>query len=251
VPFIDEIFGTNATEGPDVSWRGPVLLLGGIAIGIGLLVVERKKDAKSAAPAAPPVPPPVPAPAPGPGPAPVPAPSGAKGDFDTDPETALARMLASEDGRREIRILVGWITVQRARGRNLYNFITSGKGYGVQKRPGGVVYAGTSANPTPETRVLAAGILNGSLVPSAKIRSVRLGSWVQRKQKQGGVAVTDEDILQKQTTWKEGIWAQVTVKGKETGWMLFSAEKPILRTSTAAPTAKAVLDAVPKVEALD
>ena len=250
MPFIDELFGTNATEAPDVSWRGPVLLLGGIAIGIGLLVIERKKDAKSAAPAAAPVPPaapPVSTPAPGPSP----FPSSAKGDMDTDPETALARMLASEDGRREIRILVGWITVQRAKGRNLYDFITSGKGYGPQKRPGGAVYAGTSANPTQDSRAIAAGILSGSLVPSAKIRSVRLGSWVQRKQKQGGVAVTDEDILQKQTKWKEGIWAQVTVKGKETGWMLFSAEKPILRTSPAAPTAKAVLDAVPKVEALD
>lgn len=248
MPAIDELFGNSATEEPDVSWRGPLLLLAGIAIGI-LLVVEKKKDANSASPAAPPVPPPVPGP--GPGPAPSPAPSAAKGDFDTDPETALARMLASEDRRREIRILVGWISVQRAKGRNLYDFITSGKGYGVQKRPGGVVYAGTSENPTPDTRALAAGILNGSLVPSAKIRSVRLGSWVQRKQKQGGVAVTDEDILQKQTKWKEGIWAQVTVKGKETGWMLFSAEKPIIRISSAAPTAKAVLDAVPKVEALD
>lgn len=243
MPGLDELLGPAALEPPQASWRGPVLVIGGIAIGVGIFF-WRARSASAPTPVPAPVPP-VAAP-----PAAAPPQPQQKDDNATDPETALARMLASEDSRRAIRILVGWVTLQRAKGRDLYNFITSGKGYGLQKRDGFVVYAGTSQKPTAETRELAAQLLAGTLQPSAKIRSVKVGSWAQRKQTQGGVKVTDERLIELQKVWDEGIWAQVAIGGKPTGWLLYSKGKPFVKAAAGKSAAEA-LDQVPLVEALD
>lgn len=250
MPSIDDVLGAGALESPQASWRGPVLVIGGIAIGIGIFVLRSRTSSAPAPAPAPSSVPPVAAPPAAPPAQPPPAQGGQKDDNATDPETALARMLASEDPRRAIRILVGWITIQRAKGRDLYKFITSGKGYGPQKREGFVVYAGTSEKPTAATRDLAAQLLAGTLQPSAKIRAVKLGSWAQRKQTQGGIKVTDERLIEKQKEWEEGIWAQVAIGGKPTGWLLYSKEKPFVKVAAGNSAAQA-LDEVPLVEALD
>jgi len=248
MPSIDEVLGAGALESPQASWRGPVLVIGGIAIGIGIFVLRSRT---SSAPASVPSSvPPVAAPPAAPTTQPPPAQAGQKDDNATDSETALARMLASEDSRRAIRVLVGWITIQRAKGRDLYNYITSGKGYGPQKRDGFSVYAGTSQKPTAETRELAAQLLAGTLQPSAKIRAVKVGGWAQRKQTQGGVKVTDDRLIELQSVWGEGIWAQVAIAGKPTGWLLYSKGKPFVKVA-AGKSAAQVLDEVPQVEALD
>ncbi len=180
-------------------------------------------------------------------------------DDATDDETALARMLASEvDERRprarEERIIMGWLTSQRARNRkdrSIYSFVTTGKGYGPQWDDR---YASTANRPTAVTRALARELLAGAVQPSAAIRRHRPGSWIER-----GQGVSDEAILLKQAEtytspktgkpvkgFGEGIYARVA----GTRWVLYSRDAPPI---SLAPflTATARLDAVPTVPALD
>lgn len=170
-----------------------------------------------------------------------------------DDETALARMLASEDERRDLRVVVGWITTQRAlrSGRSLYDFLTRGKGYGpfyvwevnsagerVRKASGR--HASTAAEPDASTRALARAILDGRAVPSAAILKHVPGSWVERD-----VTLTDEQIINKQKDYKEGIYAQI----QGTKWVLFSRDTLPINIAPFA-TATDRLNALPKVPAV-
>lgn len=180
-------------------------------------------------------------------------------DDATDDETVLARMLASEVSEkrktaRDERIVIGWLTVQRARrhrGMSLYRFVTSGKGYGPQWEDR---YAATSERPTAITRALARELLAGTVQPSAAIRRHRPGSWVERKQ-----GLSDDALLLMQQNeylspksgkpkkgLGEGIYAQVS----GTRWVLYSTDSPKI---SLAPfkTATARLDALATVPAVD
>lgn len=174
-----------------------------------------------------------------------PAPSKEAANDNSD-ETALARLLASEDQSRDAKIVIGWITVQKQQARKvtLYQLLTHGYGYGPQDRRAqkqGVMYASTAQAPTASDRELARGILSGAIVPSAAIRARKPGAWVER-----GQGVTDAKILQKQADWKEGIYGRVA----GTHWLLFSADAPKL-TAKPGQSAAQVLDAVLEVPAVD
>ena len=140
----------------------------------------------------------------------------------TDDETALARMLASETRSYPAKVVIGWITIQRAKKTSLYQFLTKGLGYGKQDRRDakqGIVYASTSKPPTADDRQLARSLLSGSVVPSAAIRAHKPGAWVER-----GQGTSDDSIVSRQTTWKEGIYAYID----GTKWVLYSSDtKPI------------------------
>lgn len=173
--------------------------------------------------------------APGPGPA---APMSS--DDARDDETALARMFASEDPRnREAQIVIGWITRERAHRAHMsiYDFVTTGKGYGHKSGR----HANTAEKPTPETRELAQAILRELVRPSLAIRRHAPGSWVERKQ-----GVSDDDILAKQQTWHEGIYARVA----GTKWVLFSRDTAPIQLAPYL-SARERLNAVPQVPALD
>lgn len=174
-------------------------------------------------------------------------------DEATDDETALARMLASEDPKREIRIVVGWITVQRAAKakRSLFDFLTRGRGYGPisvkKKQADGTIkrvatgrHASTAAKPTTEDRALARAILAGRVLPSPAIMAHVPGSWIERK-----VMIDDEEIIKKQEEYKEGIYGQIA--GSK--WVLFSRDTPPI---SVAPFEDATgrLNALPKIKAI-
>lgn len=165
---------------------------------------------------------------------------------DRSDREALARMLASEDRAVPAKVVIGWITVQKARARktSLFELLTSGKGYGPQDRRKdgkGVMYASTAKTPSDTDRQLAAGLLDGSIRPSAAIRSHAPGGWVER-----GQGMSDEAILSRQTKWNEGIYAGIA----DTKWVLFSRDsKPLVPQS--GQTATAALDALPKVPAIE
>lgn len=168
-----------------------------------------------------------------------------------DDRTALARMLASETEDFGERVVVGWITVEVAKRRktNLFQLLTKGKGYGEQLRGSESFYAGTSQPPTPVTARLADRLLAGTLRPSAAIRAVRPGAWVERGQR-GKQNVTDRRIVELQAKFNEGIWARLVSEGRPTKWILFSAEKP-QRQPAADQTATSFLERLEPVEALD
>ena len=221
---------------PRGSKLGPVLV-GGLALAVLLLLADETPELQpdKRKPAPPPKPPP-PAPEP-PRREPEPA-----GDDARDDETALARMLASEDRRRGVRIVIGWITVQRARrGKmSIYSLITSNKGYGrLEGRQ-----AATHERPTKETRELARGILSGKYYPSAQIRAHRPGAWAERKVKQ---SVSDRFLFDLQYKWNEGIYASI----ENTNWLLYSTDSPIITAGPPYRDISARLDALPKVPALD
>lgn len=165
-------------------------------------------------------------------------------DEKLDDETALARMLASEDNNRDGKIVVGWITAQRGKKAGLLRFITGGKGYGPQDRRStgdGVMYASTAKPPKAEDREVARGILDGTIQPSAEIRKHKPGGWIERQ-----MGVSDAAIVSKQESWKEGLYAQVA----GTKWVLFSSDtKPIALKS--GQTATQLLDSLPQVPATD
>lgn len=169
-------------------------------------------------------------------------------DDAEDDETALARMLASEVGENDpnslgARAVIGWITIQvaRRRKRPIFDVVTAGHGYGVQKEPGIKRYASTQKPPTAKTRELAKQLLAGELLPSAVIRGKKPGAWVERDQ-----GVSDASILRLQNTFDEGIWARVD----GTKWMLYSPAAPKIDIeSPLNPGAR--LDDVPTVAAID
>lgn len=165
-------------------------------------------------------------------------------DDALDEETALARMLASEDNNREGKIVVGWITLQRGKKTGLVKFITGGKGYGPQdrrKQGDGVVYASTAKPPKPEDREIARGLLNGTIQASAEIRKHKPGGWIERQ-----MGVSDETIVDKQSAWKEGLYGQVA----GTRWVLFSSDtQPV--TPEPGQSASQLLDSLPIIPAVD
>lgn len=167
-------------------------------------------------------------------------------EWAKDDETALARMLASEDRNGSIKVVIGWITVQKARraSKSLYDVVTSGKGYGPQDRRHlgqGVVYASTARTPSKRDRELARGLLNGTIQPSAEIRAKKAGGWIERDQ-----GVPDERILAFQDKWNEGIYARV----QGSRWVLFSPDAPRLVPQPGQSAGQA-LDGLPPVLAIE
>lgn len=161
-------------------------------------------------------------------------------DADRDDVTALARMFASETDDRFAWVVLGWITVQRAKraGRSVYDFVTRGKGYGSFYDSQGNAtgrHASTAARPTAEARKLAELLIAGQILPPAEVLQLRPGAWIERRQ-----TLSDEKILAKQAEYKEGIYA---VLGGKRPWVLFSKDAPII---SIAPfeSASARLDAV-------
>lgn len=165
-------------------------------------------------------------------------------DSAQDDETALARMLASEDKADDVQVIVGWIAAQRTKKGTLYKFLTGGDGYGPHDRREqgqGIKYASTAKPPTASTRRIARGILDGTLRPSAEIRKHKPGGWVERKQ-----GISDESIFKKQKSWGEGLYAQIA----NSQWVLFSSDTPA-KALKSGQTATQLLDSLPIVPALD
>ena len=186
-------------------------------------------------------------PNPEPGRAPLPDPMAPDADLDlsTDDETALARMLESETQDRGARIVIGWLTIQRARRskRSLFDFLTRGRGYGhfqIDGRRTGR-HASTFERPSAQARALARQLLADQVRPSAEIRRRRPGSWIERKQ-----GFSDEKILAWQQQEGEGVYAKVA----GTRWILLSPSEPAIAM---APFIDATsrLDAVPSVRPTD
>lgn len=168
----------------------------------------------------------------------------APGEDRTDLQ-ALGRMLASETSNRGAQVVIGWITVERAKRARMsvYEFLTRGHGWGpvqVNKRPTGR-HASTEANATAATLALARQIVDGEVRPSAAIRSHVPGSWVERKQWR-----PDADLLSLQEKWSEGIYARIA----GSNWVLYSRDtKPISVAPFVDATAR--LDAVPLLAPVD
>lgn len=165
---------------------------------------------------------------------------------EVDPQEveALARMLVSETGSRDGRIVIGWITIQVAKRRKqtIFQLLTGGAGYGKQDRPGHEPFYASTAEPaTVASRQLARELLRGAVVPAAQIRKHRPGPWVERKQNIG-----DDRLIALQNKWGAGIYARVA----GTNWMLYSRDTPQISIAPYA-TATGRLDAVPVVPATD
>lgn len=210
------------------------VVFGGLALGL-LLWLAQSEEERDPAPAKR-----------KPDPEPPPPPPPAISPDSRDDETALARVLASEDSRRELRIVIAWITWQRAKRskKSIYDFVTSGLGYGRNERSNGVIVnASTHEKPTAETRQIAREVMAGRLYPSEAIRKHRPGSWVERDVLK---SLDDEAIIKKQTKWKEGIYAQIL--GSK--WVLYSSDVPPIQIAPF-KSAKQRLDALPRVAAVD
>lgn len=173
-------------------------------------------------------------------PIPGPAPATLSGDDAHDDETALARMLASEDPRnRNAQIVIGWLTRERAHRAHMsiYDFVTAGKGYGHQSGR----HANTAERPTQKTRELARAILREQVRPSLAIRQHAPGSWVERQQ-----GVSDDEIVALQQRWHEGIYARIA----GTKWVLFSPKTAPIQVAPYLG-ARERLNALPQVPAVD
>lgn len=179
-------------------------------------------------------------------PAPAPPPERAGVDDRSD-ETALARMLASEDRDRNAKIVIGWLTVQRmrARGVSMFQMVTGGHGYGPQDRRAeghGILYASTAKLPSEADRELARGLLSGQIQASEPIRKMPPGAWVER-----GQGLSDQDMIRKQDDWKEGIYARV----EGTNWFLYSKAAEPIRVLPPYPNSKIRLDSVKAIPPID
>lgn len=175
---------------------------------------------------------------------PVPATSPDKADNTSD-ETALARMLASQDRPWHVKVVTAWLTLQKQRTRkhSLFQMLTNGKGYGPQDRKAqglGMMYASTALPPSPTDRLLARGILSDAILPSADIGRHKPGELIER-----GQGITDGKLLHRQVDLSQGIYGRIA----GTRWYLFSADAPqiVLKPGQ---NAAAVLDAVPDVPAI-
>lgn len=165
---------------------------------------------------------------------------------DKSDETALARMLASDDSPREVKFIRGWIAVQRQRTRkvSMFELLTRGLGYGPRDRKAQGklnVYASTAKEPSDMDRAVAHSLLNGAVGPSAAIRMHKPGQLVER-----GKELTDAQILRKQADLKEGIYGRL----QGTGWLLFSPDALSL-TPRQGQSATEALDAVPSMPVMD
>lgn len=144
----------------------------------------------------------------------------------------LARMLASEVGERDpgrddARLVIGWITLARARGRSLNRFVLAGGEFGPQVAGR---YASTARAGTASSIQMARDLLEHKVQPAAAIRGHKPGSWVERDQ-----GLSDKRIVALQERFGEGIYGRLL----GTRWVLYSQD-----------TARIVsLEAVPLVSA--
>lgn len=175
-----------------------------------------------------------------------PPPSPSPSDDSQDDETALARMLRSEDDDNEdAQAVIGWLTIQTARRRkkSLFQRLTDGKGYGPRVVGGVSRYADTRKPPSQAARKVARRLLSGELLPSAAIRSHPTASWVERHKDDTNEAAAV--ILRRQKDYGR-IWGRIA----GTRWFLYDESlKPALDWTP--KTARAVLAKVPSIPAVD
>lgn len=155
-----------------------------------------------------------------------------QGSQATDDQTALGRMLASEDQKSQLaRVVIGWVTLTKARNakKSLYELLTRGNGYGRQKRPGEKPYYASTARPAREEDLaLARALIEGDAVPPEEIKRLGVAGWVERGQlgKQTGQALDraeqDARLLVKQWDWQAGIYGRI----RGTEWYLYSKKTP-------------------------
>lgn len=205
----------------------------GAALAVGLvLLAEPPEPTKS---------PPKPKPQVEPPPSDVP-----KSDMSTDDETALARMLRSEDDdNTDAQAVIGWLTIQTAKRRkqSIYQRLTDGRGYGPRVVDGKSRYADTRKPPNEQTRKLARKLLAGEILPSEEIRSHPAASWVERERADTNEAAAV--ILRRQKAYGR-IWGRVA----GTRWYLYDeALKPALDWTP--KTARSVLAKVPSIPAME
>lgn len=165
---------------------------------------------------------------------------------DRSDETALARMVASDDSPREVTFVRAWIAVQHQRARkvSMFEFLTRGQGYGPRNRKAPAkltLYASTSEAPSDADRVVARTLLAGLVAPSAAIRAHKPGQLIER-----GKDLTDAQILRRQADIKEGIYGRI----EGTAWLLLSPDAPAIAPKKGQSAAEA-LDAVASVPVMD
>lgn len=151
----------------------------------------------------------------------------------SDLET-MARMLASETENRRAKEYIGQITKVRAAraGKSVTLLVTSGQGYGKQKRGSTSFYASTDKPGKKEDYEVASSILNGKVTLDRRIDESKVGSWIERKQGNKSLNGQEQDtlILARQYIWNEGIIGIVD----GTGWVIFQkGAKPIGRNQIA------------------
>ncbi|MBL8635968.1 MAG: hypothetical protein JNM40_22260 [Myxococcales bacterium] len=206
--------------------RYALVFLGAALAGAGLLLLSEPPD-----------PPP---------PKPNPTPKPVLADDSYDDETALARMLRSEDDdNTDAQAVIGWLTIQTARRRkqSIYQRITDGRGYGPRVLDGKSRYADTRKPPNERTRKIARKLLNGEILPSEQIRNHPTASWVERARADTNEAAAV--ILRRQKSFGR-IWGRIA----GTRWYLFDeALKPPLDWTPA--TARKVLASVPILPATE
>ena len=165
---------------------------------------------------------------------------------DRSDETALARMVASDDSPREVTFVRAWIAVQHQRARrvSMFEFLTRGQGYGPRNRKAPAkltLYASTSEAPSDTDRVVARTLLAGLVAPSVAIRAHKPGQLIER-----GKDLTDAQILRRQADIKEGIYGRI----EGTAWLLLSPDAPAIAPKKGQSAAEA-LDAVASVPVMD
>lgn len=156
-------------------------------------------------------------------------------DTDYSDENALARMLASETSNYNARLIIGWITIQRAKrsGKSLLKFLTTNdkgaSGFGKQDRRylgQGIVHASTAKKATNETRKIAHSLFNEEISPSLEIKKHSPGSWYEKLKN-----VSDQDLIDRQKSWNEGIYGKI----KGTNWYLYSRDAPWIKSLSEVP----------------
>lgn len=246
--------------------KDDLIPLGLLAVGLGIVFWAATTEDKRESNRAPEPTPRRPAPAP---------PGDDPRALARDDETALARMLASETGDPNARVVVGWIALQFARRRkvSLFKLLTADSGeYGPQKLAGVIRYAATTKSPTAETRKLAQELLAGELQPSEAIRAHGLSPWVEwlparlSSDEKKGLGPEAQQVLLAQREDQNavnvlkfqkplpgnkgnfgGIWGRIA----GTRWFLFDRRAPIIEYESRKGGPARALSSVPKVEALD
>jgi hypothetical protein len=177
-----------------------------------------------------------------------------------DDQTALARMLESETPSLRERVVVGWITVQRARklGIPIFEMITRPvPRYGPQILDGKIRYAATGSAPSAEARAVARDLLADRLRPSRQIRERGISPWVEllfpKNKDQGELNRRAEHLvaLQKPIGKSEGNFGGIWARVADSEWFLYSKDAPIITDDGRPGSALVALYQVPTVPALD
>lgn len=184
--------------------------------------------------------------------------------LETDPngkddQTALARMLASETSDKRVQVVIGWITLTRARRLRLsvFRMLTGLSGeYGSRVLNGERRYASTSQPPNRDSRTLAQQLLDGQVQPAEAIRKHGISPWVELLFPNPPDATELERRAQQLLAVQRpigkrgdfgGIWARI----EGSNWYLYSRSAPIVAVRSPEQTALARLSAVPVVAPLD